>query len=67
MLKKSITLLYDNLVTKHKVENPIFHERTKHIEIDCHLIRNKYLARILEFAYVKNEDQVVDVLTKPLQ
>ena len=44
----------------------MFHSRTKHIEIDVHFIRDKVLAGDLKICYVPSEDQIADILTKPL-
>lgn len=40
------------------------HDRTKHIEIDRHFIKEKLEGGILELPYIKSEDQLADILTK---
>ncbi|KAM6580228.1 hypothetical protein CsatA_004002 [Cannabis sativa] len=46
--------------------NPVYHARTKHIELDVHFVRDKILNKCLEVRYVPSSDQVADCLTKSL-
>jgi len=56
----------DNQAAIHIARNPVFHERTKHIELDCHFVREKLMARLITLHYVPSHTQLADVLTKPL-
>ena len=56
----------DNLSATELARNPVFHSRTKHIEIDIHYVTDKVLAGELSINYVPSEEQVADIMTKPL-
>ncbi|KAL5717161.1 hypothetical protein ACHQM5_010224 [Ranunculus cassubicifolius] len=61
-----ISLYCDNQAALHIANNPVFHERTKHIEIDCHFVREKIMSKLILPRFVPSSSQLADVFTKPL-
>ena len=45
-------------------ENPVQHDRTKHVEIDRHFIKDHLDGKIITLPFVRSEDQLADILTK---
>ena len=65
-VSQPLVLWSDNLGAQALAYNPVYHARTKHIELDVHFIRNLISEHELEVQHVPTESQPVDVLTKPL-
>lgn len=63
---KAARLWCDNIGAKYLSANPIFHARTKHIEVDYHFVRERVSRKLLEIDYVPSADQVADGFTKAL-
>ena len=57
-------LFCDNKAAIDISHNPIQHDRTKHVEVDRHFIKEKLDGNIIQFPFVKSEDQLTDILTK---
>ncbi|GJX40041.1 ribonuclease H-like domain-containing protein [Tanacetum coccineum] len=53
-------------VTSEIAANPVFHERTKHLEIDIHFVREFFLKGVVITVKVESANQIADILTKGL-
>jgi hypothetical protein len=66
-LELEVTCIFcDNQSCIKLSENPVFHDKSKHIEIKYHYIRDMVQKGVVKLQYIATDEQIADVLTKPL-
>jgi hypothetical protein len=64
--KTSTTIYADNSACKAIAENPVHHQRTKHIDIQYHFIREKIEKGLVKVVKIESQNMLADMLTKNL-
>jgi len=65
--EKSTLIQCDNNSTIQLSKNSIFHDRSKHIDIRFHFLRDLTRDKVVELSYCNSQEQVADIMTKPLK
>ena len=60
------TIFCDNQSTIKLAKNPVYHARSKHIEVHHHFVRDLIESQELELQFCGTEDQLADIFTKAL-
>ena len=65
-LRRTALVYCDNISTVYMSSNPVQHQRTKHVEIDLHFVRERVATGDVRVLYVPTSSQYADIFTKGL-
>ncbi|XP_033513338.2 uncharacterized protein [Nicotiana tomentosiformis] len=65
-INSPVPIYCDNKTALHIAKNPVFHKRTKHIEINCHYFRECLNSGLISLQFISSANQLDDIMTKDL-
>ena len=65
--KTGTVIMFDNNSTIQLSKNPVFHGKSKHIDVRFHFLRDLVNDGVVEMSYCNSQDQIADIMTKPLK
>lgn len=65
--EKKTVIQCDNISTIKLSKNVVFHGKSKHIDVRFHFLRNLVKDEIVELSHCSSQDQLADIMTKPLK
>lgn len=64
--RKDVVIYYDSQIALHLAKHQVFHERSKHINVKMHFVKDEVNKCLMIIKKVSTEENVVDMLTKAL-
>ena len=65
--KSGTVIMCYNSSTIQLSKNPVFHGKSKHIDVKFHFLRDLVNDGVIELSYCNSQDQIADIMTKPIK